>query len=152
MSLSHTSQDSFYKWTKILSLEINIFQLKDDDEKWSRSYFEIDRATSEIPANLPGQFSPNVQIFWHWAAATLKGLSEFQNEKFQAPFFIILRQKCKFQDSIFQSTYRMSPSWCVLFYFKSSVFLDRQLINGLFSVNCLTVNCCYLFFPTDYFL
>ena len=43
-------------------------------------YFEIHRAPSEIPANLPGQFSPNGQIFWHWAAATLKGLSEFQNK------------------------------------------------------------------------
>ena len=33
-------------------------------------------------ANLPGQFSSNGQIFWHWAAATLKGLGEFQNKKF----------------------------------------------------------------------
>ena len=45
-------------------------------------FFEIHRAPSEIPANLPGQFSPNGQIFWNWAAATLKGLGEFQNEKF----------------------------------------------------------------------
>ena len=45
-------------------------------------YFEIERAPSEIPANLPGQFSPNGQIFGHWAAASLKGLGEFQNEQF----------------------------------------------------------------------
>ena len=44
-------------------------------------YFEIHQAPSEIPANLPGQFSPNGQIVWHWAAATLKGLGEFQNRK-----------------------------------------------------------------------
>ena len=44
----HTSQDSFYKWTKISSLEINIFELKNDGEKWSRIYFEIDRAPSEL--------------------------------------------------------------------------------------------------------
>ena len=33
---------------------------KNDDEKWSRkNYFEIPRWPSEIPANLPGQFSPS---------------------------------------------------------------------------------------------
>ena len=55
-------------------MKINIFGFKNDGE----IYFEIHRAPSEIPANLPGQFSPNVQIYWHWAAATLKGLGEFQ--------------------------------------------------------------------------
>ena len=35
-------------WTKISSLEINIFELKNDGEKWSRIYFEIDRAPSEL--------------------------------------------------------------------------------------------------------
>ena len=44
-------------------------------------YFEIERAPSEIPANLPGQFSLSGQIFLHWAAATLKGLGELQNKK-----------------------------------------------------------------------
>ena len=29
------------KWTKISSLEINIFGSKDDGEKWSGNYFEI---------------------------------------------------------------------------------------------------------------
>ena len=34
----------------------NYFWLKNDGEKWSRIfYFEILRAPSEIPANLPGQ-------------------------------------------------------------------------------------------------
>ena len=44
-------------------------------------YFEIQRAPSEIPANLPGQFSLSGQIFLHWAAATLKGLAGYQNKK-----------------------------------------------------------------------
>ena len=45
-------------------------------------YFEIILAPSEIPANLTGQFSLSGQNFLHWAAATLKGLVEFQNKKF----------------------------------------------------------------------
>ena len=69
-----------YKWTKISSLETIIFVLENDGKKWSRIYFQIDRAPSEIPANLPGQFSPTGQIFLHWAAATLKGLGQFQNK------------------------------------------------------------------------
>ena len=53
-----------------------LFEPKNDGKKWSRIYFEIDRA----PANLPGQFSQSGQIFLHWAAATLKGLGQFQNK------------------------------------------------------------------------
>ena len=34
-----------------------------------------------VPANLLCQFSLSGQIFLHWAAASLKGLDEFQNEK-----------------------------------------------------------------------
>ena len=45
-------------------------------------YFEILLAPSEIPANLPGQFSLSEQTLLYWAAATLKGLVEFQNQKF----------------------------------------------------------------------
>ena len=44
--------------------------------------FEILLALSELPASLPSQFSLPGQIFLHWAAASLKGLVEFQNEKF----------------------------------------------------------------------
>ena len=44
-------------------------------------FFEIHRAPSEIPANLPGQFSLSGQLFLHWAAASLKGLVDFQNKK-----------------------------------------------------------------------
>ena len=48
------------------------------------SYFEILRDPSEIPANLPGQFSPSGL---HWAAATLKGHVGFQNNNFSLSFF-----------------------------------------------------------------
>ena len=44
----HTSYNSFYKWTKISSLEIIIFEHTNDGKKWSRIYFEIDRAPSEL--------------------------------------------------------------------------------------------------------
>ena len=64
-------------WNKISSLEINIFGIKNDSGKWSGIYFEIHRVPLEIPANLPGQFSPNGQTFWNWVAATVKGLGEF---------------------------------------------------------------------------
>ena len=36
------------KRIKISSLEIIIFELKNDGKKWSRIYFEIDRAPSEL--------------------------------------------------------------------------------------------------------
>ena len=79
-SSTHTCYNFFYKWTKISNLEIIIFELTNDDKKWSRIYFEIDRAPSEIPAKLPGQFGHSGQIFLQWAAATLKGLGQFQNK------------------------------------------------------------------------
>ena len=50
-------------------------------------YFEIE------PANLPGQFSISEQIFLHWAAASLKGLVEFQNEETRPLFTIIFNSK-----------------------------------------------------------
>ena len=53
-------------------------------------YFEILLAPSELPANLPGQFSLSGQLFLHWAAATLKGLVEFQNKKKTRPLFTII--------------------------------------------------------------
>ena len=51
--------------------------------KWFRKkYFEIPQWPSEIPPNLPCQFSLSGQIFLHWAAATLKAIVEFQNDFF----------------------------------------------------------------------
>ena len=64
--------------------------LKNDGKKWSRLYFEIDRAPSEIPAKLPGQFGQSGQNFY-WAAATLKGLGELQNKKSRPLFTIIFK-------------------------------------------------------------
>ena len=52
-------------------------------------YFENILAPSELPANLPGQLGISGQIFLHWAAATLKGLVEFQNKKTRPLFTII---------------------------------------------------------------
>ena len=52
--------------------------------------FLIQQAPSEIPANQPGQFSLSGQTFLHWAAATLKGLGEFQNKKKSRPLFTII--------------------------------------------------------------
>ena len=55
---------------------------KNDGEKWSRFfYFEIQRAPTDIPANVPGQFSLSGEICLHWAAATLKELGGFQNKR-----------------------------------------------------------------------
>ena len=57
-------------------------------QRYAGSYIKLGLEASsgwlsgEIPANLPGQFSLSGQIFLHWAAATLKGLGEFQNKKF----------------------------------------------------------------------
>ena len=87
----HTCYNSFYKWTKISSLKINIFGFKHAGEKWSEIYFEIHRAPSEIPAKLPGQFGHSGQIFLHWVAATLKELSEFQNKKSRPLFTLNFR-------------------------------------------------------------
>ena len=46
--MNHTSYNSFYKWTKISSLEIIIFEFTNDVKKWSRIYFEMDRAPSVL--------------------------------------------------------------------------------------------------------
>ena len=39
---------SISAWTKISSLEFTIFELQNDGKKWSRIYFDIHRAPSEI--------------------------------------------------------------------------------------------------------
>ena len=44
-------------------------------------FFEIQQTPSEIAGKLSGQFSHSGQTFLHWAAATLKGLPEFENKK-----------------------------------------------------------------------
>ena len=54
---------------------------------------EILLAPSELPANMPGQFSLSGQLFLHWAAATLKGLVEFQNIKNRQLLTIIFNSK-----------------------------------------------------------
>ena len=62
-------------------------------------YFEILLAPSELPTNMPGQFSLAGQLFLHWAVATLKGLVELQNKKKLDHFSpSYLTQKCWFRD------------------------------------------------------
>jgi len=48
-------------WTKISSLEIIIFELKNVGKKWSRISFEIHRAPSEIPSKLPKNMTTPVE-------------------------------------------------------------------------------------------
>ena len=56
-------------------MKLTFLALK-NDKKWSRTiYFEIHRACSEMPANLPGQFSLTRQIFLHWAWAGARDFS-----------------------------------------------------------------------------
>jgi hypothetical protein len=62
-------------------MKLSFLELKNDGKKWPRICFEIHRAPSKVPAKLPGQFGHSGQIFLHLAAATLKGLGEFQNKK-----------------------------------------------------------------------
>ena len=67
---------------EISGFKTNIFELKIMVKSGlDFFYFEILLAPSELPTNLPGQFSLSSQIVLHWAAATLKGLVEFQNKK-----------------------------------------------------------------------
>ena len=56
-------------------------------------YFEILLAPSELPADLPGQFSLSRQLFLQGAAATLKGLVEFQIKKTRPLFNLIFNAK-----------------------------------------------------------
>ena len=72
----------FISGLKSRVLKLQFFNLKMMMKNGLDFFFEIHRAPSEIPANLPGQFSLSGQIFLHWAAVTLKGLGEFQNKKF----------------------------------------------------------------------
>ena len=91
-------------------------------------YFEILLAPSEIPANLPGQFSFSGQIFLHWAAATLNGLVEFQNKKnldhfYYRQFALLMEffQFCelKLPKSDFQNQYSMPR-----------VFLKKKILKN----------------------
>ena len=62
-------------------------------EKWSSIfYFDILLAPSELPDNLPGQFSLSGQIFLHWAAATLN-LVNFKIKNSRPLFTIIFKSK-----------------------------------------------------------
>ena len=58
-------------------LKTNIFELKMMVKSGLEFfYFEILLAPSEIPANLPGQFSLSRQLFLHWAAEGASRISK----------------------------------------------------------------------------
>ena len=62
-------------------LKANIFELKMMVKSGLEFfYFEFLLALSNLPTNLPDQFSLSRQIVLHWATVTLKGLVEFQNK------------------------------------------------------------------------
>ena len=72
------------------------FLTQNDGEEWSRiSYFEIHRAPSKIPANLPGQFSLSGQIFLHCAGQQQlwKGSLNFKITNSRPLFTIVFKSK-----------------------------------------------------------
>ena len=85
---NYTPAKTHFKWTKISSLEIDVFWLKNGSEKWSRIlYFEIQRAPSELLLHSAKKISAHKG--WIGLAdqhVSLKGLAEFQNKKIQTPF------------------------------------------------------------------
>ena len=67
---------SIRQYTKNSYGDLTPFLAENDGEKWFRKkYFEIQQWPSEIPANLPGQFSLSGQIFLYLAAATKKTIA-----------------------------------------------------------------------------
>ena len=90
---------SISAWTKISSLEFTIFELQNDGKKWSRIYFENDRAPSELLLLGAKISAQNGQIGLAAQQVSLKGLGQFQN-KFQTYYYIF--------------TYEKSYNWCVL--------------------------------------
>jgi hypothetical protein len=105
----------YFKFPFCLSCLAQILA-KNDGEKWSRTFFfENHQAPSEIPANLPCQFSLIEQIFLNWAAATLKGLGEFQKKSSRPLFNIIFKQKMSISRlEILVHLYKMRPRICVI--------------------------------------
>ena len=60
------------RWTKILTLEMTIFLLKNDGEKWSRIFcFEIEQAPSELL--MPSEKNGPERLNW---LDRLAGISE----------------------------------------------------------------------------
>ena len=79
----HTSQNSFYKWTKILSLEITIFYLKMMVKSGLDFFFEMPPAPSELLLPSAKISAQNGRIGLAAQQVSLKGLGEFQNKEFQ---------------------------------------------------------------------
>ena len=60
-----------------IKISVGIVVVESDSENTNK-YVEISLAHSEVPANWSGQFSLSGHIVLHWAAASLKGLVEFE--------------------------------------------------------------------------
>ena len=69
--------NSIYYWTKISSLEIKIFDLNLMVKSGSEFFILKRNEPLQRYIHTTGQFS----TLLHWEAATLKGQSEFQNNK-----------------------------------------------------------------------
>ena len=79
----------------------------------------------EAHSKIPGRFSLSEQIFLHWAAATLKGLGEFQNKKSRPLFIMIFESNM----SILRQEILVPPIKRVLvgvLNFKSSNFMTHS--------------------------
>ena len=63
--------------------------------------FFILKFTEPLQRYLLGQFSLSGEICLHWAAATLKGLGEFQKKGVDHFLLLFLGKKCQFQNSRF---------------------------------------------------
>ena len=101
--LSHTSQDSFYKWTKISSLEINIFDLKMMVKSGLEFLFLNSLSPFRVAADQCKKICPERL---NWPGRYLRrGSVNFKIKNSRPLFTIILSKKCQFQDSRFQSTY-----------------------------------------------
>ena len=70
------------KWTKISSLEINIFDLKIMVKNGLESFIlKFNKPLQRYLLTRLANLAFLDRSFLHWAAATLKGLSEFENKK-----------------------------------------------------------------------
>ena len=75
-----------------------LFLAKNDGEKWSRIfYFKIKRAPSEIPANLPGQFSLSEQSFFALGSRNSEKAHSIKKKKIDhfSPSFLAKNSKFK---------------------------------------------------------
>ena len=89
----HTSQNSFNKWSKILSLEVTIFDLKMIVKSGLDFFIFFSEPLQRQMLSCQAKSALLRQIFLHWAATTLKGLTEFKVKNSRSYFTIIFKSK-----------------------------------------------------------